>query len=117
MKNLKMILAAVALCFATVTASANESNPKPAKESIALHTEITSLLGLDFPNYVMNQKEVKANVYLMVNNNNELVVVSVTSKDRTLKSIVKSKLNYKEVSVKGIKKGEIYKMPLTVKQS
>ena len=48
----------------------------------------------------------------MINNENEIVILSVNSKVIELRNFVKSKLNYKKVKVRGMLKGEIYKMPL-----
>ena len=51
----------------------------------------------------------------MINNKNELVVVSVDSNVSEFQSIVKNKLNYKKLNFKGAKKGEIYKVPVKIK--
>ena len=53
----------------------------------------------------------------MLNNDNEVIVVSVDSKSNSVASYVKAKLNYQKIDVKGLKKGKIYTVPLTIKQS
>jgi hypothetical protein len=50
----------------------------------------------------------------MINSQNEIVIISVESDIDELKTIIKGKLNYKKVEVKGTKKGEIYKIPLRI---
>lgn len=116
MKKLKLTITAIALCFATMTSFATEI--EPVKESNqAFRSEIVSLLGSEIPDYLTNGKDFTANLSLMLNNNNELIVVSTSSKNESFDNYVKSKLNYQKIDVKGLKKGEIYKVPLTIKQS
>ncbi|WKD86575.1 hypothetical protein KCTC32516_01951 [Polaribacter huanghezhanensis] len=52
-----------------------------------------------------------------MNNKNELVVIDVDTKDKDLESFVTQKLNYKTVTVKGIAKGIVYRIPLKMIQS
>lgn len=115
MKKLKLLLAMFALCFVTLTATATEK--EPSKSSKNLRSKIVKLLGPDAPSHITNGKDVKAEVSLMLNNKNEIIIVSVKSKNNSVDSYVKGKLNYQAVSVKGLKKGEIYRVPLTIKQS
>ena len=53
----------------------------------------------------------------MLNAKNEIVIVSVDAENTVIDSYIKNKLNYKVVQVKGIKKGEIYRVPLKIKQA
>ena len=118
MKNLKLTITAIALCFTTLAASATE--PKPvtkAETKKAFRTEIVSLIGTEAPDYLTNGQDVKARISLMLNNKNEVIVLSVDSKSSNVEEYVKGKLNYQEIKVKGLKKGEIYRVPLTIKQS
>ena len=118
MKNLKLTLAAIALCFATLTTSATETTPKKANETNkAFRSKIVSLIGKEAPDYLTDGKDVTAKLSLMLNNKNQVIVISVDSKSTSLEEYVKSKLNYQEIKVKGVKKGEIYKVPLTIKQA
>jgi hypothetical protein len=110
MKNLKTIIAVVALSLATVLPAAANTNPSTKKEGKSeLRTTIVSLLGKH--KYELN-KTVEAQVSVLLNNSNELVVVGVNAKDESVASFVKAKLNYKKVDVKGIKKGTVYRVPL-----
>lgn len=115
MKNLKLMLAAFAICFASLSATATETEPNSTNNE--LRSEIVTLLGTEAPSNLTDGKDVKASVSLMLNNQNQLIVVSVDSKIRSVDTYVKSKLNYQKIDVKGLKKGEIYKVPLTIKQS
>ncbi len=116
MKNLKTIITVLAISLSTVF-TANTLDKKTIKKNInnELRTEIISLFGDKIPLKV--KQESIAEVAFMVNKNNELVVVSVETKVAGLNSYVKNKLNYKKLSVKGIAKGEIYKMPIKIKKS
>ena len=116
MKNLKTIIAVIALGLLTVLpASANTNSGPNTKAKKVLRTEIVSLLGNH--SYDLADQTIEAQVSVMLNNQNELVVVSVNSKNEDITNYVKSKLNYKKVSVKGIKKGTVYRVPLKMIQS
>ena len=119
MKNLKTIITVIALSLSTVfsVAASDNDNDKDKKSKVntTLRSEIVSLLGDRIP--VEIKKESSAKVSFIVNRNNELVVISVDSKIYELKSFLKNKLNYKKLNVKGVKKGEIYRMPIKIKQS
>jgi hypothetical protein len=115
MKKLKLTITAIALCFASMTSFASEIEPTPSNQ--AFRSQIVSLLGSEFPDYLTENGEITADISLMLNNNNELIVVSTTSENQSLDNYVKGKLNYQKIDVKGLKKGEIYKVPLTIKQS
>ena len=112
MKNFKTIIAILAISIASVLpASANTDTEPTSKEAKAiLRTEIVSLLGNH--QYDFYTKTLEAQVSVILNNNNELVVVAVKTGDKTVANFVKTKLNYKKVDVKGIQKGVVYRLPL-----
>lgn len=116
MKNLKVAIAVLAISIASVL-PASASNTEPTNKAVkkVLRTEIVSLLG--HHNYDLKDATLKAEVSVMLNNQNELVVVDIASKHQEVSSYVKLKLNYKKVDVKGIKKGTVYRVPLTMTQS
>ena len=116
MKNLKTIIAIVAISITSVLpASANTNTEPTTKEAkTILRTEIVSLLGKHV--YDLTQP-LEAQVSVMLNNQNELVVVAVSSESETAVNFVKTKLNYKKITVKGITKGQIYRVPLKMIQS
>ena len=117
MKKLKLTITAIALCFATLAASATEINPSKKEANKAFRSKIVSLIGSEAPSYLTQGKDVTAKLSLMLNNKNQVIVVSVDSKSGNVEEYVKSKLNYQKINVKGLKKGEIYRVPLTIKQS
>jgi hypothetical protein len=111
MRNLKTIITILAISLVT-TFSTTASENKPSKITQKLRTEIVSMLG----NEVLLELKTPATakISFMINNENEIVIISIDSKIEELKSIIKSKLNYKKVTVKGIEKEEIYIIPLRV---
>ncbi len=118
MKNLKKIIAVIAIGLLTVlptAANTNPTNPTSKEAKTILRTEIVSLLGNH--TYDLEGTTLEAQISVMLNNQNELVVVAVNSKSETICSYVKTKLNYKKVKVKGIKKGTVYRIPLKMVQS
>ena len=113
MKNFKTIITVIAISLSTMfSVAATESNPNKAKETKTLRTEISSFIGKNIPFEL--KKTATAKVSFIINNDNEVVVINVDSKVSELNAFLKRKLNYKKVTTKGIKKGEIYKMPLTI---
>ena len=112
MKNLKISIAVFALALLTsFSVTANETTPEKSKE--VLRTKIVTLIGKTVP-VEITDKSTSAEVSFVLSDNNELVVLSVKSEHTAVDKFVKSKLNYKKVVVAGIKKGEVYKMPLKI---
>ncbi|PQJ77926.1 hypothetical protein [Polaribacter porphyrae] len=116
MKNLKSIIAILAISLSTVfsvNATEKESEKEYAtKVTKQLRTEIVSMLGTKIQ--LELKSDTKAEVSFMINSKNEVVVISVDCKLTEFNSFVKSKLNYKKIDVKGVKKGEIYKIPVKI---
>lgn len=116
MKNLKLVLVAFCISFLSMSSiSANEIEPKDNNR--VLRAKIVNLLGDEVPVILKDQKILEVNISFMLNAKNEIVIVSVDAENTVIDSYVKSKLNYKVVQVKGIKKGEIYRVPLKIKQA
>jgi hypothetical protein len=110
MRNLKSIITILAISLSTIYAvNATEVNPSKTKE---LRTEIVSFLG-SYISIELNETST-AEISFIINNQNEIVIISVDSNINKLNAFIKSKLNYKKVDVRGIIKGEIYKIPLTI---
>ncbi|APZ46877.1 hypothetical protein BW723_11545 [Polaribacter reichenbachii] len=116
MKNLKSIIAIIAITLATTfsaTATEKKNETEKAKVSSKLRTEIVSMLGNEIQ--LELEDTTSARISFMINNDNEVVIVSVDSEVSEFSSFVKTKLNYKKVKVKGTKKGEIYRIPVKLK--
>jgi hypothetical protein len=110
MRKIKSIIAILAISLSTIfSVNATEVTPSKTKE---LRTEIISILGSKIP---LELKEAStANISFLINNKNEIVIISVGSDVNILNDYIKRKLNYKKIKVKGVSKGEIYRMPLKI---
>ncbi|MEL4454486.1 hypothetical protein [Lutimonas vermicola] len=107
MKSLKLFV--LALTLFTINVSAANLNPiKPTDE---LRVEIVDLIG---SNYLadMEVDQYAAEVLFTVNNDRELIVLSVDTENAQLESYLKRKLNYKKVNHQPGKHGEIYLLPV-----
>ena len=115
MKNLKIAIAIIVISLSSVgVISANNTEPtKGELAKIALRAKIVKLLG----NYQYNLKDhiFEAEVAVMLNSKNALVVVSVESDFKQVESFVTTKLNYKKVNIEGITSGTIYRVPVKIK--
>uniref|UniRef100_UPI004048B92D hypothetical protein n=1 Tax=Polaribacter sp. TaxID=1920175 RepID=UPI004048B92D len=115
MKNLKIAIAIIVISLSSVgVISANNTEPtKGELAKTALRAKIVKLLG----NYQYNLKDhiFEAEVAVMLNSKNELVVVSVESDFKQVESFVTTKLNYKKVNIEGITSGTIYRVPVKIK--
>ena len=107
MKSLKLFVLAVALFTINVSAA----NLNPVKPTDELRVEIVDLIGSNL-NANMKAPEYAAEVLFTVNNNRELIVLSVDTENTQLESYLKRKLNYKKVNHKPNKNGEIYLLPV-----
>ena len=107
MKSLKLFVLALALFTINVSAA----NLNPIKPTDDLRIEIVELIG---SNYMaeMETDQYNADVLFTVNNNKELIVLSVDTENVQLESYLKRKLNYKKVNHKPTKNGEIYLLPV-----
>ena len=111
MKNLKLIIAIVVISISSVVSVAANTEPTEAKSD--LRAQIVTLLGNH--NYDLGSETLTAEISVMLNNKGELIVISVKTDDEQVESFVKSRLNYKKVSVKEIKKGTVYRVLLKLK--
>ena len=114
MRNLKTVITMVAISLmSTFSTFAADTTPKTTNQEI--REKVVGLLGDSVNMALITDTSVK--ISFMVNNKNEMVVVSIDSNDASIHSFVKKKLNYKNLSVKGIKIGEIYSIPLKLKKA
>ncbi len=110
MKKSKLFFAAI-ICalFTSVSAFANTGDNNPTD----IRNEIVSLVSKIDISDLENTYE-RAYVQFMVNADNEIVVVNVSSKE--MASRIKSKLNYKKLKTEEVKQNEIYTVPLVFKK-
>ena len=107
MKNLKILTAVVVLAFLSLSFT----NTTETKDE--LHQQIVELIG-DSSKSLANMN-LKAEITITLNENSEIVVMSVKSDNSILEGFIKSKLNYKKVKVKVLNPGKLYRVPLTIK--
>ena len=91
--------------FISTAISANE--PVNAKKTVK--SEIVKLMKA--PELELGTNEV-VKLKFLINDDNEIIVVSVNSDTRYLESIVRSTLNRKTISVDEIKYNTIYTLPI-----
>ena len=113
MKNLKVFISAMMLTL-FVGATAFASTPTKTAHKNQLRAELVKLMGSleEFD----EETNLTAFVSFIVNDQNEVVVISVDSKNTRVDAIVKGKLNYKKVVANGIERGEVYIMPLKIEK-
>ncbi|WGH76238.1 hypothetical protein P8625_03470 [Tenacibaculum tangerinum] len=115
MKNLKLFLAVLGISMLT-SFSANATDFLPTSNTKkALSNEMATLIGRNIPVKVL--QEFATEISFMVNHKNEIVIVDVASKNKELSTFIKNTLNYKKISTKNVKNGEVYRLPLRVKKS
>ena len=95
MRTIKTLLLIVALTFSTVLVASTNVEDKRA-ESVAITEEIGKLL--QNPSFLVDE-EITAKVMVTLNKNNEFVVLSVETDEIYVENFIKSRLNYKELSV------------------
>lgn len=109
MKTIKSLVLVAAIAFSTVLSASTpkESNP----ENALLTTEIQKFLS----NHEFNfKKEVKTEVLLTLNKNDEIVVLSVDNCDEDVQNFIKSKLNYKKLLTAYHGTDKMFKVPVTL---
>ena len=98
MKNtIKILMLAIAFTFSGLVSANND--PKPSNEAItnSISSEIGKLL--KNPKFLVD-KDMTAQVKVIINEDNELVVLSVSSESKELEGYIKGRLNYQELSIK-----------------
>ncbi|NER15976.1 hypothetical protein [Spongiivirga citrea] len=112
MKKISVFL--LATVFAVGSVLANETEPKTINNA-AISAEMTKLLKT--PEFDLNE-DVRTLVKFTLNDENEIVVLSIDSKDQRVRSYIKSSLNYKKLDTK-VNKEDLpeFKLPVTIKKS
>ena len=111
MKTIKHVLVIAVLITNGILFAANNPNPTSGEELRAnLSTELTTLL--KNPDISL-ESVTTTNVKLMINDQNQLVVLSIDSSDTRIKNYVTSRLNYRTVkSVNG--QNRVFVLPLKI---
>jgi len=110
MRKLSLVFVA-AMLLVTGNILANDSvNDDPTKN---LSAQIGELLK---DNYLTDdQVSLTAQVRFILNEKDEIVVLSVDTEDEGLASFVKSRLNYKKVAVDNSREGKMFTVPIRIK--
>ncbi len=110
MKNSKIFFVAI-ICalFTSVSAFANSGDANPTD----IRNEIVTLVStIDFSD--MEKTYERTYVQFIVNSDNEIVVVNVSTKEMAAR--IKSKLNYKKLKTEDVKQNQIYTVPVVFKK-
>ncbi len=108
MRTIKTLLLVVAITFSSVLSASTE--PTKAEHAV-IAKKIEKIL--KNPRFELSE-EVLVYVYLVFNKDNEMVVLSVDSKNEVVSSFIKSRLNYNKLIADGIEKNEKYVLPLRI---
>lgn len=109
MRKLKTVSVALAL-FATMSAFATKG--KKVTEEKNLTVQIYELLKEH--NFELKSQELTAEVRFVINEEGELVVLSVKTDYDIVEGYVKNRLNYKKVQSEEIVPGKVYELPVRI---
>lgn len=112
MKTLKVLVLAVAFTFSGVLSASTEPAKKAVEKSSTISTKVSKLL--EAPSFEVKEN-LKAMVFLTVNQENEIVVLSVDSEHEWLESYIKGRLNYEKLDADLSKSQKTFKVPVTVR--
>ena len=108
MRKISLFLVAAMLLF-TGSILANDVKDNDPKSLSAQISEI--LDNNDFADDVVDQS---AQVRFTLNNQGEIVVMSVDTENSKLESFVKSRLNYKKVKVDNLEEGKLFTISVRI---
>jgi hypothetical protein len=112
MRTLKMLVLVVAITFSSVLSAS--TNPIEKAEPATI-TEVVGEL-LKNPKFQL-ETEVNAMVTVFINENDEMVVLSVDTDSEVVEHYIKGRLNYKKLSKEAIGSKTSFKIPVKVKKS
>lgn len=112
MKTLKMLVLVVAITLSSVLSAS--TNPVEKAEP----TTVTETVGdlLKNPDFQL-EKDVKAIVDIFINENDEMVVLSVDTDNKSVEKYIKARLNYKKLSKEVIGDLKSFKIPVKMIKS
>ena len=116
MKKTTLFFVLIATCF-TFSAYAVTIETLPFESEQLLRSEIISLVGDEIPFEIKNGEEVLSRVCFLLNEANELIIISVHSDREETASLLKRKLGHHTMSVKGIQKGKIFNIRFKFKNA
>ena len=94
------------------TTSLSAANPEPVSEvSKQLSSKIAKLLE---DHTLEVDEDLTATVMITINEESEIVVISVETGDESLEKVLKAKLNYEKVDLAPQYSGKLFKVPVRV---
>ena len=109
MRKLSLVFVA-AMLLSVGNVFAKELNT--VKPSQSLSAQISQLLSSN--NLTQNEVELTAQVRFTLNNEHQIVVLSVATENPVLEEFVKGKLNYQKVVLDTYQEGKMYTIPVRV---
>ncbi|WP_127024628.1 hypothetical protein [Flagellimonas beolgyonensis] len=109
MRKIKAVMVA-AMLFAAVGVFANMGNEEVPVKSLS--SQIYEMLKKN--QFNVEADELKAEVRFIINEDAELIVLSVDTKNETLEGFVKNRLNYQKVELDKIVPGKVYEVPVRI---
>ncbi len=103
-----ILVAAVLLTSGNLFAT----EPTPTDPDTSIATQIGELL--ENNHFIISDHDLVANVLFTLNEDHEIVVISIDTEDEVLEMFVKSRLNYKKVQVTNVKEGKMYTVPVRI---
>ncbi|PKA97069.1 hypothetical protein B0O79_0717 [Flavobacteriaceae bacterium MAR_2009_75] len=111
MRKISLVLA-VAMLLSTGSVLANDLKPKKSGKSLS--SQISEMLSEN--SFTINETDLRAQVRFTLNNEQEIVVLSIDADDEILEDFVKAKLNYKKVELEDYQEGKLYTVGVRIKR-
>ncbi|WFO16081.1 hypothetical protein M601_020840 [Cellulophaga baltica 4] len=109
MRKLSLVFVSTLLLLSgSVLANDKKKSDEPTKK---LSTQIATLLS---NSSLVVEDDLTANVLFTLNEDREIVVLSVTTNSEIVEQFVKSKLNYQKVSLEDYREGRTYTVPVRI---
>ncbi len=91
---------------------ASEAKPKPKDPAKTLSAQIGDLLGSN--SFIVESSDLTAKIRFTLNEDKEIVVLSVETDHEALEAFVKSRLNYQKVNLSNAREGKMYTVPVRI---
>lgn len=108
MKKFSLLFLAMLLSVGTIFANAD----KPRNPKKDLSAQIGDLL--DNPSFTAEYYDLTAKVKFTLNEDKEIVVLSVETNNLVLETYVKTRLNYQKVELQDYREGRTYTVPVRI---
>ncbi|WP_426429676.1 hypothetical protein ACPX19_09020 [Winogradskyella sp. HB-48] len=113
MKTLKMVILIATIAFSSAVSASTNPNKKADEPSLITKT-VSNLL--EEP-YFQLTEDIDATVQIAINKENEIVVLSVDTKNKKVENYIKGRLNYRKIPNDVIGSGHYYTIPVKMLKS